>query len=99
MTIVTQEKDLINYSAVKLITVYEGTYTNDDGASVTASSILAFDFNTEVGENLDDATESAMQIGIFTDNKLCSKVLEELIGSIAKGLSIFRVPQPDGSLT
>ena len=99
MTIVTQENDLINYDAIKLVSIYTGTFSDDGEEEKEVYTLLAFDNNCEVGSDLDEAVESAIQLGAFTDLQKCNEVLKGLIGSIVDGKPLFRVPQPDGSLT
>lgn len=99
MTIVTQENDLINYDAIKLVSIYTGTFSDDGEEEKEVYTLLAFDFNCEVGPDPDDAVDSAIQLGAFTDMQKCNEVLNGLISSIVEGKNLFRVPQPDGSLT
>ncbi len=99
MTIVTQENDLINYDAIKLVSIYTGTYSDDEVEEKEVYTLLAFDLNCEIGADIDDAVDSAIQLGAFTDLQKCNDVLKGLISSIVDGKPVFRVPQPDGSLT
>ncbi len=100
MTIVTQENDLINYDAIKIVSLYTGTYTDDrTEEEKNIYTLLAFDYNCEVGADLDEAVDSAIQLGAFSDFKICNEVLNNLIASIVDGKPLFRIPQPDGSLT
>ena len=99
MTIVTQENDLINYDAIKLVSIYTGTFTDDDeNEEKEIYTLLAFDNNCEVGSDLDEVVESAIQLGVFDNPQKCNEVLNGLIGSIVDGKPLFRIPQPDGSL-
>ena len=85
MTIVTQENDLINYAAIKRISVYAGDVDDEEGGKVAqVYSILAFDFDSAFSDD-EDNPEDGLQIGVFAN---------DLIKSIADGKSIFRIPQP-----
>lgn len=99
MTIVTQEKDLINYDTIKLVSIYAGTLTieDDENKEKEIYTLLAFDNNCDVSD-LDEAVDGAIQLGVFTDSKQCNGVLDKLIASIVDGEPLFQVPQPYGSL-
>lgn len=99
MTIVTQEKDLVNYDLIKYVSVYTGTYKNDEGEPIEQDfyTLLAFDSNCEVGaDSIEEA--GAIQLGVFDTSRICNDVLNAMITSINNNKPIFRVPQPDGSL-
>ncbi len=90
---------MINYDAIKLVSIYTGTYSDDEVEEKEVYTLLAFDLNCEIGADIDDAVDSAIQLGAFTDLQKCNDVLKGLISSIVDGKPVFRVPQPDGSLT
>lgn len=95
MTIVTQDNELINYSAaIKKIAAYAADIDDDNGNETEVYTILAFDLNSDINEDA-EVIDGAVQLGVYTSEEECGRVLIELCSSIQYGKSIFRMPQPN----
>ena len=98
MTIVTQENELVNYSAIKRIAMFTGNVEDEEtgiqSEEMLVYTIMAFDLNSETGEEVIDG---AMQLGVFETEDECSTALQMLIASIEKGANVFRMPTPQWS--
>lgn len=94
MTIITQDNELINYSAaIKKIAVYAAEMTTLDKNETEVYTILAFDINSDINDDA-DVTDGAVQLGVYNTEEECSQVLIDLCSSIQYSKAIFRMPQP-----
>lgn len=94
MTIITQDEELINYNAIKRITSFAGEI-EDEGETVNAYGILAFDMFSETTNTVDVAsTDGVMQLGIYNNEAECQSAMNLLIASIERNALVFRMPQP-----
>ena len=99
MTIIIQENDIINYSAIKRISIFKGTVDSSEEnidmnvAETTFYGIIAFDFQSDFSDDIENQNDG-LQIGIFDNEEECNMVMKELIKSIANGKTLFRIPQP-----
>lgn len=94
MTIVTQEKELVNYAAIKRIGIYEGEYATENGRAAVFT-ILAFDINSDTGAEIEeDVLDEAIQLAVYADKTEAENVIEGLLRSLSGGTHIFRMPQP-----
>lgn len=95
MTIITQENELINYSAaIKKIAVYAADIDDDNGTKTEVYTILAFDLNSDINDDA-DVIDGAVQLGVYNTEEECSQVLIDLCSSIQYSKAIFRMPQPN----
>ncbi len=109
MTIITQDNELVNYDAVKLISTYAAEINIDDNIDeieiITSGEektrdiyvLLAFDSHTEIPPDGTDEMigNGSIQLGVFSTADACESVIRLLAEEIAAGKNIFTIPQDE----
>lgn len=105
MTIITQDNELVNYDAVKLISTYAAEINIDEIEIITSGEektrdiyvLLAFDSHTEIPPDGTDEMigNGSIQLGVFSTADACESVIRLLAEEIAAGKNIFTIPQDE----
>lgn len=86
MTIITQEKEFINFDMLKRIAAFEGEIE-----SKVYYAILGFDTLTSYDN--DNETDT-VQLGIYNSEDECLAVYERLAAAIRADHRVFTMPEP-----